>query len=660
MKAAPREVVIHGHFYQPPREDPWLELVPRESSAAPDHDWNERISRECYAPLAKARVLDELGRLRRTVNAYAWCSFDIGSTLFRWFDGHAPAVADAIVAGDRAARERLGFGNALAQPYHHLIMPLATRRDKITEVRWGIRDFRRRFGREPEGMWLPETAVDHETLEVLAQEGIRFTVLAPHQVASAPRFGRPGRWHHGAHELAIFCYDAALASDIAFGDTLRDAKGWYARLVEPPRADKGVTISSVATDGETFGHHHRYGDLALAALIDRLEKDPAARLNNFAALLAAHPPVDDVTLVERTAWSCPHSLGRWQDDCGCRMDPATSQAWRAPLRTGLNQLADSVHAVVEAEWPADAGDVWLVRDEVGPELTEVGQLPGAARRLLEAERHALKMFTSCGWFFDDLARVEPPILLRHAARAIEWLPDHVHVALEAALLKIIGPARSNDPAKGDGFAIWQREVVSQANGAARLAAGIAALRDVTPDALDDLVMPAHDWRLEGDEIITIHRRTGGEMRWQAECAISGVVPLRIQVRRPWQPDLPADQIAIAEVPTTVRALLLLAARPMVFDAALDGSHRELLRDGLLTPDGARLAALDGAWRLVARDGVEDAGVVVHAVLDLFDLEEAPLPDEARITALERLGPLPPSTMRDSLAARFSLALPGTA
>ncbi|MES1259050.1 MAG: glycoside hydrolase, partial [Gemmatimonadota bacterium] len=293
------DIIIHGHFYQPPREEPWLELVQRELSAAPDHDWNERITRECYAPLARGRILDEQGRLVRVINAYEWLSFNIGPTLFRWFDHHAPEVGAAIVAGDRASVARTGFGNALAMPFHHAIMPLLSRRDKVTEVRWGIRDFQARFGRAPEGMWLPETAVDEETLEVLSDERIRFTVLAPQQVEGWPPFGRPGRWRTGAgREIALFVYDGPAAHNVAFGDALDDASRWEANLTNVPVAtDGGPTVVSIATDGETFGHHHRFGDLALAAMIDRVSRRADAALTNFATVLKASPPQYDLKIV---------------------------------------------------------------------------------------------------------------------------------------------------------------------------------------------------------------------------------------------------------------------------------------------------------------------------------------------------------------------------
>src|ERR1019366_4762080 len=232
-----RNIVIHGHFYQPPREDPWLELVPRELSAAPDHDWNARITRQCYAPLARAPIVDAQGRLVRLVNAYAWCSFDIGPSLFRWFDVHAPDVAAAVIAADRDSAKRTGHGNAIAMPYHHVILPLLSRRDKVTEVRWGIRDFRQRFGRDPVGMWLPETAVDDETLTVLADERIKFTVLAPSQVTAYPPFGRPGRWTGGGRELALFVYDGPSAHHVAFGGALSNVAQWESDLTAFPLAN---------------------------------------------------------------------------------------------------------------------------------------------------------------------------------------------------------------------------------------------------------------------------------------------------------------------------------------------------------------------------------------------------------------------------------------
>ena len=646
--------VLHGHFYQPPREEPWLEFVPREPSATPWHDWNERITAECYAPLCRAPVLDADGRIVGARNAYEWCSFDVGPTLFRWLDRHAPAVAHAIVAADRASATRIGHGNAVAAPYHHIILPLASRRDKITEVRWGMRDFRARFGREPVGMWLPETAVDDETLEVLADEGIRFTILSPHQVTSPGPDGHAGRWTGARGQtLAIFTYDASLSNDIAFTELMRDPAAVERRYAHDAPVDR-PTIMALATDGETFGHHHARGDAALAAIIDHLDRSDRVTLTNFEALLAAYPPSQAVSLHAPSSWSCSHGIERWRSDCGCRMDPATSQAWRAPLRDGLQALNDGIVAVVEREWPADAGELWQARDAAGAELEGASQFSPAARRLLEAAHHALAMFTSCGWFFDDIGRIEPRLILRHAARALDFLPHRDRTVLEGALLATLATAHSNDPAKGSGLDIWNRDVLREADGPARLAAGIAALRELAPAALDELDVPSHEWRFDGDQIITVHRRTGRELMWAATPIVEGVVADRVHVR---QIDSGIEQIvSIDQFPPPVRMHLDAMARPIVYDATLDASVRELLAEGGLDAAAARRLALEGAWATVGRDGLDRADVLVHAAIDLYRLAETAIPAELRIAAYDLLMPLPPSRSRSALAERFAVRL----
>lgn len=649
-------VIIHGHFYQPPREEPWLELVPREPTAAPWHDWNARITAECYAPLVRARVLDPTGRIRRVLNAWSRLSFDVGPTLFRWFDTHAPAVGEAIVAADRDAVRRLGFGNALAMPYHHIILPLASRRDKVTEVRWGIRDFQQRFGRMPEGMWLPETAVDEETLAVLVEEGIRFTVLAPHQVTTIPPNGAPGRWRGaGGEMLAIFVYDGTIAHDVAFGDLLRHAPRWLERIREAPHAVANASrITAIATDGETFGHHHRFGDLALASLIDEIERLEDVALSNFGAALAETPPHTDLEIVAPSSWSCPHGVERWREDCGCRMDPGTNQAWRAPLRAGLEVVAQAIHAVVERDWPADAGDPWAARDRAGPDLAGVATLPAAARQLLEAELHALAMFTSCAWFFDDLARVEPLIVLRHAARAMEFLPAPLHQAIQTALLATLATAQANDPVDGDGATIWWRDVLREADGPARLAAGVAAVRDLAPDALEDLHMATHQCRIEGDLIVTRHRRTDREVHWRTRTDTPGIVAHRVAIG-PGAGEAPLHHVASRAFPEPVRELLGVLARPVVFAATLPEEERRALGNGALDPATARVLALQHAWALAERDGLEAAAVVVHGALDLFDLEDEPLSDAIRSEAFTILAAFAPGPERHALAERLQLA-----
>src|SRR5207248_5397698 len=408
----------------PPREDPWLDQIPVEASAAPFHDWNERIEHECYRAVVAARVHAPDGRIAQILNTLEGISFDFGPTLWEWLERKAPDTYAAVLQADRVSRERhAGHGNAIAMPYHHAILPLASRRDKVTEVRWGITDFRRRFGREPAGMWLPETAVDPETLDVLAAEGIRFTILAPHQVERAPAGGRPG-WHRTAsgRRIALFLYDGALSHDVAFGPLVRDPAAWIERLT----ARDGPELVSIATDGETFGHHHREGAVTLARVLDALRQRGDVRVDTFGAFLARHPPQEDVRLVAPSAWSCPHGVERWRSDCGCRVhgDRATHQRWRAPLRSALDWLAAELHRVFERVGGVIfSADPWTVRDVYGAVLgapdDAVTRFIGErlrhpddrsalarARELLELERHALRMFTSCGWFFDDIAGLE--------------------------------------------------------------------------------------------------------------------------------------------------------------------------------------------------------------------------------------------------------------
>jgi len=406
-----RSIVIHGHFYQPPRDDPRTGTIPLEPNAAPYHDWNERIEQECYS---------------RVAGSLASLSFDFGPTLLEWMERAAPDTYAAVLAADRAS------GNAVAMPYHHVILPLSPRRDKTTEVRWGIADFRRRFGREPEGMWLPETAVDHETLDVLAEEGIRFTILAPHQVERAPAGGLPG-WYRtaGGRRIALFIYDGPLSHGVAFGSLVNDAAAWAHRLTSA-----SGDLVAIATDGETYGHHHRGGDVTLARVLETLSQRSDARVENYAAFLSRRPPEEEVHLVAPSSWSCPHGVERWRAECGCRAAPerATQQRWRAPLRAALEWLSVEVRAKFEREGRA---------------------LPTAL------ERQLLRMFTSCGWFFDDIAGIESVIVLRSAARAIELAGPPLKIEqarLEAGLLERLALAPSNDPAVGTGRELYLQRV----------------------------------------------------------------------------------------------------------------------------------------------------------------------------------------------------------
>ncbi|MBI4636132.1 MAG: DUF3536 domain-containing protein [Candidatus Rokubacteria bacterium] len=491
-----RAIAIHGHFYQPPRENPWLESVEVQDSAAPYHDWNERVTAECYAPNTAARRVDETNRILDIVNNFEKISFNVGPTLCVWLERHRPDVYAQILAADRASADaRGGHGNAIAQVYNHMILPLATRGDKVTQVQWGLADFRARFGREPEGFWLPETAVDNESLEVLAEAGVRFTILAPHQAARVRALrgpdGAPGEWEELGDRvdpsraylwrgprglsLALFFYDGPISRAIAFGDALARGETLVERLRGAfSEARTWPQLVHCATDGESYGHHRTFGDMALAAAIQQLEAEGFATLTNYGAFLAANPPTHEVEIHERTSWSCAHGVERWRADCGCRIRGDLRQRWRGPLRDALDWVRDQVDAFYEARASASLKDPWAARDayidivlDRAPERLEAyfarhQRAPldaGArveARRLLEMQRHRLLMYTSCGWFFDELAALEPVQILRYAAMALQYLRDLGGGTLEGELVRRLEAAPSNLPEFGDGGEVYRR------------------------------------------------------------------------------------------------------------------------------------------------------------------------------------------------------------
>jgi alpha-amylase/alpha-mannosidase (GH57 family) len=590
-----QSVVVHAHCYQPPREDPWLEVVEAEPSAAPDHDWNARIDRECYARLARveirqrdaravARDPDARAGLSRIVNLYGWCSFDVGATLCEWLETEAPETLAAMIAGDAASVRRWGHGNAIAAPYHHVILPLASQRDRITEVRWGIADFRRRFGRDPEGMWLPECAVDEDTLDVLAEAGIKFTILAPYQVrAGEDTHGMPVRWRGAkGREIAIVPYDGNLAGEVAFGGLLQNAVALAGRLAPAsPGANEHARCTTLATDGETFGHHHRNGEVTLANALTRImQRDlhPGTRLTNAAALVAAHPPQLDVTLVSPSAWSCAHGVERWRSNCGCRLDGSKppAQQWRGPLRTALTALADRCNAVYETEGRGIfTDDPWAVRDRYGEIVAKDGAPlvefvkaairddlePGKQRRahdLLELQRATLRMFTSCAWFFDEVERIETRQVLRYAARALELsgvssrvMPDFLHW---------LEPARGSTPGSGSASDLFVREAMPSRNPSWRAAAAAAACASAglphTRVALYDAAVLKDDTGPEECWLVTVtHRRTLQATRLGA--IVHGVGPsLAVTV---WEAQRAAGgerTIPVYEFPEATARLLL--------------------------------------------------------------------------------------------------------
>ncbi|TYO94719.1 DUF3536 domain-containing protein [Desulfallas thermosapovorans] len=492
-----RFLCIHGHFYQPPRENPWLEAVELQDSAYPYHDWNERINAECYARNTAARILNDRGWIRKIFNNYSRISFNFGPTLLDWLESSDPEVYQAIIEADRASQQFFsGHGSAMAQAYNHMIMPLANRRDKYTQIYWGIEDFKYRFGREPEGMWLPETAVDLETLDIMAEQGIRFTVLTPYQAGRVRVIG--GNWQEvgpegidptmpyllrlpeSGRQISIFFYNGPISQAVAFEGLLSNGESFAHRLLGgfSPHTDRPQLVH-IATDGETYGHHHRHGEMALAYALEYIESNRLARITNYGEFLALHPPTHEVEIKEQTAWSCAHGVDRWQDDCGCHSGtrPGWVQTWRAPLRRALNWLRDTMTPHYEKHAGRLFKDPWAARNDYisvvldrSPENVEQflashakkGALNAeeqvTALKLLEMQRHAMLMFTSCGWFFDDISGIETIQVLQYARRVIQLAGDLFDTPLEPLFLEMLARAKSNDPQYRDGAYIYNHKI----------------------------------------------------------------------------------------------------------------------------------------------------------------------------------------------------------
>ncbi len=549
-----RYVCIHGHFYQPPRENPWLEAVETQDTAAPYHDWNDRITAECYAPNGAARIVDGNNRIVRIVNNYAWMSFNFGPTLLSWLEENAPLTYSMIRDADRLSQRRFsGHGSALAQVYNHIIMPLASQRDRETQILWGIADFEHRFGRKPEGMWLAETAVDTETLDLLAKHGIRFTLLAPHQCARVRLQRAAGRtaaaeeaepalelapehafWTETpdasvdtthpylvplreGRSIAVFFYNGPLSRAIAFegllnsGDTFarRLSEGFHARGARD--GSSGPQLVHVATDGESYGHHHRHGEMALSYALSSIEEKGIAQLTNYGEFLAKFPPSWEAEINDDSSWSCSHGVERWRANCGCNGGAADwNQEWRAPLRAALDWLRDGVAPLVEAAGRELLTDATAARNDyihvildrisadhpaidrrrLGPRLTpeeaeadgqEVHGVPmrrsidrffakhttctltrnqrTRALKLMELERHALLMYTSCGWFFDEISGIETVQIIAYAARALQLATEIFPLdkaTLEAEFITRLSTAKSNVPEWEDGGSIYRQ------------------------------------------------------------------------------------------------------------------------------------------------------------------------------------------------------------
>jgi alpha-amylase/alpha-mannosidase (GH57 family) len=487
-------ICIHGHFYQPPRENAWLEVIEVQDSAHPFHDWNERITAECYAPNTASRILDSKNVIKNIINNYAKISFNFGPTLLSWMEINAKETYEAILEADRESiRYFKGHGSAMAQVYNHMIMPLANQRDKETQVIWGIRDFESRFKRKPEGMWLAETAVDYDTLEILAENDIQFTVLAPRQ-AKATRKNGSADWNivndksldsrkaylcrlPSGKKIDILFYNGELSQSIAFNGLLNDGKRFAESLLGSfEKNDGDPQLVHVATDGETYGHHHKHGEMALAFCLDFIEKDKRVDLCNYAAFLKRFPAQHEVQIIEDSSWSCVHGVERWRSDCGCNTGghPGWNQGWRGPLRDALDWLRDTASEIFEREGAKILKDPWIARNEYIQIILKRSDeniqrfLRGNASietssnkilRLMEMQRHAMLMYTSCGWFFDEVSGIETTQVLQYACRVIQLAAQTGGVDLETEFMKRLELAPSNIAVYENAAQVYRKNVL---------------------------------------------------------------------------------------------------------------------------------------------------------------------------------------------------------
>ena len=491
-------LTIHGHFYQPPRENPWLEAIELQDSALPFHDWNERINKECYNPNSISKIVDNRNRILDVVNNYEHMSFNFGPTLLSWMEHFAPLTYERIIKADiESVSEHSGHGNAMAQVYNHIIMPLANENDKQTQIKWGIRDFEYRFGRKPEGMWLAETAVDDETLKFLEENGIKFTVLSPYQALKFRQEGDkdwqdvswgnidPARSYRYYIKSApgkfidLFFYDGAISRSVAFDELLKDGNKFIKRLKEGISDCRDYPqLINIATDGESYGHHTKFGDMALSYVLKIRAKDEGFKITNYAEYLDKYRSNCEVDIKQASSWSCFHGVGRWKEDCGCSTGghPGWNQKWRKPLRDALDYLRDELIVVFENEGQKYFDNVWNVRNKYinvildrnemnvkkfqqenfKPDLTDDDKVH--AMELLEIQRQAMLIYTSCVWFFSEISGIETVQIMKYAARAMQLAARFTSKNLEEKFLEILSQAKSNIPEFGTGKDIFERFV----------------------------------------------------------------------------------------------------------------------------------------------------------------------------------------------------------
>ncbi len=492
-------LTIHGHFYQPPRENPWLEAIELQESALPYHDWNERVCSECYTPNSVSRVVDNRNKILDIVNNYAKMSFNFGPTLLSWMEIYAPLTYERIIKADiDSASEHGGHGNAIAQVYNHIIMPLANERDKETQIKWGIRDFEYRFGRKPEGMWLAETAVDDDTLKLLVDNGIKFTILSPYQALKIREKGEkewqdvswgnidPARSYKyiikssPKKSINLFFYDGAISRSVAFDELLKDGNKFIRRLKEGVSENRDYPqLINIATDGESYGHHTKFGDMALSYVLKIKAESEGFKITNYAEYLEKYASDYEADIKQASSWSCFHGVGRWKEDCGCSTggQPGWNQKWRKPLREALDFLRDKLALIFESEGKKYFNnDVWEIRNRYidvvlnrnnsviknfqkanfKSDLSELEKVRGM--ELLEMQRQAMLMYTSCGWFFNEISGIETVQIMKYAARAMQLAANFSNEDIETPFLNILDEAKSNLKEHGTGKTIYEKWV----------------------------------------------------------------------------------------------------------------------------------------------------------------------------------------------------------
>jgi alpha-amylase/alpha-mannosidase (GH57 family) len=534
-------ICIHGHFYQPPRENAWLEVIEVQDSAHPYHDWNERISSECYAPNTASRILDQDGVIKNIINNYARISFNFGPTLLSWMEANDHETYHSIIEADKESVKRFsGHGSAVAQVYNHMILPLANTRDKETQIIWGIRDFEYRFNRKPEGMWLAESAVDLESLELLVKHGIKFTILAPRQAKAFRRVDEK-EWHEVKEEkldtrisyrcdlpsgnnIMLFFYDGDIAQKVAFDGLLNDGKKFADELLEAfDKETDEPQLIHIATDGETYGHHHKHGEMALAYCLDYIERHKHSNLTNYAEYISKFNSVYEVQIYENSSWSCVHGVERWRDNCGCNSGgkPTWNQLWRKPLREALDWLRDELAKIYEREASKVLKDPWKAREDYINVIlkrtdenvrkflkehcfkdTQTNQV----LRLMEVQRNAMLMYTSCGWFFDEVSGIETTQIMQYACRAMQLISQLSEVNLEEEFIKRLQHAPSNVPSLENAAMIYTKYVLPSKTNLQRVGMhyAVASIFEEDPESF-----PVFNYTTSNDVFI---RKEAGEQK----------------------------------------------------------------------------------------------------------------------------------------------------